>query len=244
MSPHVTKNSNSTITAVILSGGAGQRFGGLDKGLELYKGRPLIEHAIERLSDQVDNIVLCVNRNQEQYQAYGYPLIYDANRHMHTGDGLSTKPHLQDQQPANNISVSSHENSQQNFQGPLAGITAAMSYLSTASCELNKPGPDFGDNHYLLVSPCDSPNLPRDHAAKLIAAMRDNGNSCAVVNDGIRKQNLHCVIATPAWASLQSFYDNGGRAMHRWHKKNGSINVNFVDQAACFTNVNSADMLT
>lgn len=51
--------------------------GGRDKGLLDYKGRPLIEHLLERLSPQTDNILINANRNLEQYSGYGLPVIVD-----------------------------------------------------------------------------------------------------------------------------------------------------------------------
>lgn len=66
-----------TITALILAGGKGQRLGGVDKGLHLYQGRPLIEHVIERLAPQTDRLLISANRNPERYAAYGYPVLPD-----------------------------------------------------------------------------------------------------------------------------------------------------------------------
>lgn len=65
------------ISAVILAGGKGRRLGGQDKGLVPYKGRPLVEHVLERIKPQVETIVLNVNRNHAAYGAYGYSVIGD-----------------------------------------------------------------------------------------------------------------------------------------------------------------------
>lgn len=46
------------LLGAILAGGEGRRFGS-DKVLALHDGRPLIEHAVNALSPQVDAIVLC-----------------------------------------------------------------------------------------------------------------------------------------------------------------------------------------
>jgi molybdopterin-guanine dinucleotide biosynthesis protein A len=70
--------SKRTITAVILAGGAGRRMGGLDKGLLLLNGRPLIQHVLERLTPQCDTILINVNRHREAYTEFGYPLIEDS----------------------------------------------------------------------------------------------------------------------------------------------------------------------
>ena len=65
------------ITGVILAGGEGKRMGGVDKGLEIFRDRPLIEHVIERLRPQVDQLLISANRNLDQYREYGFPLVQD-----------------------------------------------------------------------------------------------------------------------------------------------------------------------
>lgn len=62
------------IVAVILSGGLARRFGGKEKGLERLKGKPMISHIIERLSPQVGEIYLNINRLHQLYQQH-YPDI-------------------------------------------------------------------------------------------------------------------------------------------------------------------------
>jgi len=65
------------ITAVILAGGQGRRMGGQDKGLLEFDGKPLVATLIERLEQQALDIVINANRNIEDYQRYGYPVISD-----------------------------------------------------------------------------------------------------------------------------------------------------------------------
>lgn len=69
--------SADQITAVILAGGRGQRMGGRDKGLVKLAGKPLIAHVLDRIAPQVGKLLLSANRNIEQYQQYGYPVISD-----------------------------------------------------------------------------------------------------------------------------------------------------------------------
>ena len=68
---------NQNLTAVILAGGLARRMDGQDKGLIELNGRAMIEYVIEALIPQVDNIVINANRNLEQYERYGYPVIKD-----------------------------------------------------------------------------------------------------------------------------------------------------------------------
>ena len=65
------------ITAVILAGGMGRRMGGLDKGLLDFDGRLMVEILIEALQHQQLDIAINANRNQSQYQSYGYPVFND-----------------------------------------------------------------------------------------------------------------------------------------------------------------------
>ncbi len=77
----ITTTANSIphndITGVILAGGRAQRMGGIDKGLILLNGKPMIEHVIAALRPEIDNLLINANRNLEQYAAFGYPVIPD-----------------------------------------------------------------------------------------------------------------------------------------------------------------------
>ncbi len=59
--------SRDDITGVVLAGGLGRRMSddgqGVDKGLQLFRGKPLAQHAIERLAPQVATILLNANQN-------------------------------------------------------------------------------------------------------------------------------------------------------------------------------------
>jgi molybdopterin-guanine dinucleotide biosynthesis protein A len=71
-------NLNTTkITAIILSGGRATRMNGAEKGLVLLLHKPLIQHVIERLNPQSDEILINANLEKAQYQAFGYPVLQD-----------------------------------------------------------------------------------------------------------------------------------------------------------------------
>ncbi|WP_428773516.1 molybdenum cofactor guanylyltransferase MobA [Vibrio sp.] len=52
---------------VILAGGQASRMGGKDKGLIELNGKPLVQHVIDRLATQTNNISINANRNQSTY---------------------------------------------------------------------------------------------------------------------------------------------------------------------------------
>ena len=66
------------ITALILAGGRGSRMGSVDKGLQLFKGKPMVAHVLERMSPQVDEVIINANRSIEQYAAFGHRVVPDA----------------------------------------------------------------------------------------------------------------------------------------------------------------------
>ncbi|HBO37179.1 MAG TPA: molybdenum cofactor guanylyltransferase MobA [Pasteurellaceae bacterium] len=66
-----------TINAVILAGGQAKRMGGVDKGLQLWQGKPLFQHIYRRLLPQVKNISINANRNQAIYAQSGLPVFSD-----------------------------------------------------------------------------------------------------------------------------------------------------------------------
>jgi len=65
------------ITAVVLAGGRGSRMGGVDKGLVMLTGRPMVEHVVERLRPQVGALLINANRNVDRYARLGFPVVED-----------------------------------------------------------------------------------------------------------------------------------------------------------------------
>ncbi len=71
-------NAND-ITAVILAGGRGSRMGGVDKGLQSFKGLPLALHTLQRLQvgGGVGEVMINANRNLAAYESFGVPVWPD-----------------------------------------------------------------------------------------------------------------------------------------------------------------------
>ncbi|KXB29544.1 molybdenum cofactor guanylyltransferase [Dechloromonas denitrificans] len=65
------------ITGVILAGGLGRRMGGIDKGLQELRGQPMVHWVVERLTPQVDELLINANQNAERYAAFGHPVVPD-----------------------------------------------------------------------------------------------------------------------------------------------------------------------
>ena len=103
----------SEISAIILAGGIGTRMGSKNKGLLIFNGKPLIEHVLEKLHDQVSNIVISCNEDLDQYRQFNYPIaIDDFNTNSETDNKLHNKEGI----------------------GPLAGLLSAGRKITTPYC--------------------------------------------------------------------------------------------------------------
>lgn len=69
--------SKDKITGVILAGGLGRRMGGIDKGLQELRGRPMTAWVVERLAPQVDELLINANQNGERYAEFGHRVVPD-----------------------------------------------------------------------------------------------------------------------------------------------------------------------
>ena len=99
------------ITGIVLAGGRGTRMGGVDKGLVLLQNQPLVQHIINRLLPQVDEIIISANREITQYKALGFTVLED------------------------DIATTNEQ-----FAGPLAGIHLGLThsqhdYILTVPCD-------------------------------------------------------------------------------------------------------------
>ncbi len=67
------------ISSIILSGGRATRMRGVDKGLVILQQKLLIQHVIEHLTPQIDEILINANREIAQYQTFGLPVFQDVH---------------------------------------------------------------------------------------------------------------------------------------------------------------------
>ena len=66
------------ITGLILAGGRGSRMGSVDKGLQLFRAKPMVAHVLARFESQVDEILINANRSIDEYAAFGHRVVPDA----------------------------------------------------------------------------------------------------------------------------------------------------------------------
>jgi molybdopterin-guanine dinucleotide biosynthesis protein A len=78
---HTAAIGIADITGVVLAGGQGRRMSpdgqGVDKGLQLLRGKPLVQHAVDRLRPQVITLLINANQHLESYSHFGCPVVPD-----------------------------------------------------------------------------------------------------------------------------------------------------------------------
>mgnify|MGYP001569354338 CR=1 FL=1 len=110
------------------------------------------------------------------------------------------------------------------FAGPLAGLQRGLSEAS----------------HDLVATvPCDSPFLPSDLIARLHAAMNEHNAEFAVAKTGDQPHPVFCLCRKSVLPGLTAFLVGGGRKIDAWYSMLRGIEVQFDDEAAAFSNINT-----
>jgi molybdopterin-guanine dinucleotide biosynthesis protein A len=115
-----------------------------------------------------------------------------------------------------------------NFDGPLAGMLAAMKAVNT---------------EWLLVMPCDSPLIKTAHIETLLKTAVDNDCDCAVAFDGERIHPVFLALKTCLKSSLEDYLARGERKIDRWLFQHDCARVDFRTQAEVFRNINTPEQL-
>ncbi len=110
------------------------------------------------------------------------------------------------------------------FQGPLAGISTALSKTNTT---------------YLLILPCDSPMVNKTVIDRLIDEMDRADVDICVADDGLRIHPTIALIKTNLKNNLLAFLESGERKLGLWIEQNNFQKVDFSDQPKVFINLNN-----
>jgi molybdopterin-guanine dinucleotide biosynthesis protein A len=114
------------------------------------------------------------------------------------------------------------------FAGPLAGLHAALSTTTLP---------------FVATVPCDSPFLPADLIARLKDAMLRQQVDLAAARALDQAHPVFCVCRRTVLSHLAAFLADGGRKIELWHRTLGAVEVNFDDEAAAFSNINTPEEL-
>ncbi len=112
------------------------------------------------------------------------------------------------------------------YFGPLAGMASAMQAAST---------------EYILAVPCDSPLLPSDLAARMIAALLRDQADISVAHDGERMQPVFSLLRRDLLVSLLAYLESGERKIDLWYAGHKLALADFTDSPGTFLNVNTPE---
>jgi len=114
------------------------------------------------------------------------------------------------------------------YAGPLAGLHCGLSE----------------SRHELVATvPCDSPFLPEDLVARLAVPLQDESVDLAVARTGTQPHPVFCLARRRLLPHLSAFLQSGGRKIDAWYATLKVVEVAFDDEAAAFSNINTAEEL-
>jgi len=206
------------VSAWLLAGGEGRRMGGLDKGLQPWRERPLADWVLQALLPQVDSIGISANRNQARYEQ------------------LLTQALLNSDRPRQDLGVHRDDADLPAHSGPLAGILTGLrrsqtDWVQVASCDTPRLP---GDLVSRLMAAATEANA--DIAVPL--TLEAGGSEPA-------QERLHWTCAllhkrvTP---ELATAFVKGERKVGQWIRTQRWVAVSFAP-ASDFENMNTLETL-
>ena len=209
----------SNTTALILAGGRGSRMGGVDKGLEHFRGQALVETAVLRLSQQaggpLHGVLINANRNAETYATLGQRI-------------LGARP------------LAVVADTLEDYAGPLAGFLVGLThckttYMLTVPCDSPLFPQDLGKR--LMQA------LMTDGADIAMVSAPEAGRDGVVA---LRSQPVFCLMKATLLDSLAQFLAAGGRKIDTWTGQHRVVLVSFDapgDDPRAFANANTLEEL-
>ncbi len=189
--------------------------GGRDKGLVDWCGQPLALAVLRRVAPQATSVVISANRNAQAYGELWRQGLLPSSSDAPALNALAPMPVFAD---APDLPPRS---------GPLAGMLTAMRRL---------------DSEWIQFVPCDSPRLPADLIARLLAAAQASGADVLVPQtldepDSPRPHWVCALVHRRTLPSLEMHFAQGERKVSRWMSTLSWRSV-FFDDSDAFANIN------
>ncbi len=111
------------------------------------------------------------------------------------------------------------------FPGPLAGFEAGLAYTQS---------------EWLVCTPCDTPNIPPDLAARLLDAARTQAAPAAYAHAGGRDHPVCCILHKSLLENLSQTLAQKQHRVLGWLQAIGAVRLDFGDDASpAFQNINT-----
>ncbi len=207
------------ITGLILAGGRATRMGGVDKGLQLLNGEPMVQHVLRRLQPQVSHMLINANRNAQEYRQFGVPVIADRVSGfagplagLHAGLAQCATPYL--------------------ATAPCDSPLLPVDLVARLSAALAQTGSDVA---VAATATSDRPNA---------GAQADAGTASEdTAHRHPQRQPVFMLAKTSLLPQLSDWLAAGGRKADDWLRSIHCAEVVF-DEGGAFENVNTTAHLT
>lgn len=198
--------------------------GGLDKGLQPWRGSPLAQWVMNVLRPQVQGMGVCANRNLPRY------------RQLLDGTCRPLAPEAAGNSGCGNLGVHTDDPDLPARSGPLAGLLTGLRQSPT---------------EWLQLAACDTPRLPANLVERLqqaaFSANADIAVPCTedISPDGSLETRPHWTCAllhkrvTP---ELTAAFVKGDRKVGQWIQSQRWVAVSFAP-ASDFENMNTLETL-
>jgi molybdopterin-guanine dinucleotide biosynthesis protein A len=110
------------------------------------------------------------------------------------------------------------------FAGPLAGLHVGLMQAAQP---------------LVATVPCDSPFLPADLVARLLAALNAADAELAVARTFDQPHPVFALVRRSVLGHLTRFLEGGGRKIDAWYATLKTTEVAFDDEADAFSNINT-----
>ncbi|UHJ66269.1 molybdenum cofactor guanylyltransferase MobA [Melaminivora jejuensis] len=207
------------ITALVLAGGRATRMGGVDKGLQPFRGTPLALHAARRVQPQVGSVLINANRHLDTYRSWGLPVVSDA-------DESFAGP----------------------LAGFAAGLAHCRTpWLLALACDTPLFAHDLAQR--LAAAACGAGAPIAIAAAPQHGQEAGNGAREAAQDGAGPPLHMHpalCLLHVSLLPDLQQFLAGGGRRVRQWGARHGCAIAVFDqpgDSPQAFANANTLEQL-
>lgn len=192
------------ITALVLAGGRGSRMGGIDKGMQPFRGEALALHVMRRLAPQAGAMLVSANRSLDDYARLGAPF---------------------------NARVIADTRGE--YPGPLAGIAAALreartGFVLTAPCDA-----PFVDEHLgaALLQALETKGVDIAYAATVEASGDVQAHPVFALLRTSLADDLHAWLDAGE-RKVRAWYARHTAAEVQFHDVRAFYNVNDLQQLA------------
>jgi len=195
---------------------------GQHKALLIYKDKPLVEHLVARLKNDVQLLFVVGCPESGLYRELSVRVVMDDQKEIGPLGGVLTGLRY--------VREKNKSNQEPSQQSSFARIKANKKMMTKNI-----------DIAYLLILPCDGIQLPRLFVSRLVRALERQKADLVYAKDANGEQHLYCLLKVELEDSLQQYIQQGGRKVIDWFHLQHYAVEDFSADHFVFSNLNTTD---